>query len=845
MPPAAPRSDLPGHYAGVPLGGIGAGCIEVGEDARFRNITINNNRTAATRIPLAPGAFVAVRAGTRLGGATRILQADTSVAFREANITPPYAGADELAWYGLYPASNFRLDSPEFPLEVQWSCLSPIIPFDTDASTLPLMFSVIQFSNPSEEVYSVSGMFNWENLRGCTATEWPAARGGLAQVCYDDLNERLFVGTARSTPGMEAAPPVPLGIAFGHDEACTQSAHGNYCLVAAPGAGNRTTIAGWDKDNPDDVHEVWKSFTESGSLTNQVSTKPTARCGAVCVNANLAPRETRRFLFVFSWYCPVYRVGGVDLGNAYTNEHDSSLAVAAQGIKHSGYFHRSVASWQQRLVKSSLPSWYSRMLLNSCHVLSTNTLYTKAGEFATIESPQEPAAGSLAKSLYSSLGVLLFFPSLAEKELEQLAQAVSDDGSGRPCRDLGQGTVRNPSGPVAAGEMLDLSLSLVLMAYRNFHLAGKTAVLMNIFPKLRQAMEAALKCDRDGDGLLEVRGPVAMFPGQDLGSLNSYVAGLWIPALIAFVRIARHLKQAPDAEAWEALAKRAIASFEQKLWNESGGSYRPRGAPEGCFTAQLAGPWISDFLQLDAGFSHAHVRRALESIQQTNGRSAGLALGSEPARAMAETGSGNANAEENWSWPLLGLSCIASSQFRHGDSDEALETLGAIYRTVHTRSKRSFNQPLAWDLDRGLPAGPMQDRHMGSLAVWNSLYAMLGFWLSVPDQRIVIAPQLSKGVLQFEAPLLTPVAFGTLKYECAPPPGTRRWLRISFDSPVFIKTIEVGLARTTPAPYVTLLINDDPAPIRQQVLPGQPFGRLEISLQTPLQVQHPIEIRID
>src|SRR5690242_2093706 len=99
---AAGRPELPGHYAGVPLGGIGAGCIEVGEDACFRNITINNNRTAASRIPLAPGAFVAVRAATRTATATRILQANTSVAFEQARIAPPYAGADEIAWYGLY-----------------------------------------------------------------------------------------------------------------------------------------------------------------------------------------------------------------------------------------------------------------------------------------------------------------------------------------------------------------------------------------------------------------------------------------------------------------------------------------------------------------------------------------------------------------------------------------------------------------------------------------------------------------------------------------------------------------------------------------------------------------------
>jgi len=836
------RPVLPGHYAGVPLGGIGTGCLELGEDARFRNVTINNNRTAASRIPLAPGAFAAVRAATHLGGATRILQPDTSIPFESARIIPPYAGADELAWYGLYPASNFRLDSPEFPLEVQWSCVAPIVPFDTDASTLPLMFSMFQFSNPSEDVYTVSAMFNWENLRGCTGTDWPKERGSLAQVSYDDVNEKLFIA-GRAALGQDAVPPVPLGIAFAYDEPCTQNAHGNYCLVTAPSSGARTSLAGWDKNDPDEVRQVWTSFADSGSLPNTISTSSTAHCGAMCITASLAPRETRRLLFILTWYCPVYRAGGVDLGNAYTNEYDSSLAVAAQGVKHAGYFHRAVSNWQQRLVKSSLPAWYSRTLLNSCHVLSTNTLYTKAGEFAMIESPQEPVAASLARSLYSSFGTLLFFPSMADKELELLAQAVAPDG--RPCRDLGQGTVREPSGPVAAGEMLDLTSKLVLLAYRNFQLTGKTATLMTVFPKLKLAMDAALRFDRDGDGIPEGRGPAAMFPGQDLAPLNSYTAGLWIPAMLAYARIARHLKKTADVDAWEARARKALESFEQKLWSDSAGCYRPPTSSEGCFSAQLAGPWISDFLQLNSGFSAARTKRALETIMANNSRGAGLALGSEPGRAMSGSGSNDANAESEWGWPIIASTCVAASQLRRGDADEGLETLNGIYRNVHSRAKRGFNQPLAWDLERNTPAGPMQDRHMGALAVWHSLYALMGFWMSVPDQRIVIAPHFPNGVMQFEAPIFTPVAFGTLKYESAPAPGTRRWLRLSFDSPVFIKTIEVGLARTSPAPYVTLLINDEPAAIKQQVLPGQPTARLEIALQTPLQVQHPIEIRID
>jgi uncharacterized protein (DUF608 family) len=43
----------PKVQAGVPIGGVGTGGVELGPDGRFRNITINNNRCKKTAIPLA------------------------------------------------------------------------------------------------------------------------------------------------------------------------------------------------------------------------------------------------------------------------------------------------------------------------------------------------------------------------------------------------------------------------------------------------------------------------------------------------------------------------------------------------------------------------------------------------------------------------------------------------------------------------------------------------------------------------------------------------------------------------------------------------------------------------
>src|SRR5690606_9250644 len=99
----APSQEVP---AGVPLGGIGAGCVEMCRDGRFRNITINNNRTSAERIPLADRAFLAVRTSQNGNTRCRMLQEDAALPIAEAGLTLSFSPVERLHYKGVYPLAR-------------------------------------------------------------------------------------------------------------------------------------------------------------------------------------------------------------------------------------------------------------------------------------------------------------------------------------------------------------------------------------------------------------------------------------------------------------------------------------------------------------------------------------------------------------------------------------------------------------------------------------------------------------------------------------------------------------------------------------------------------------------
>ena len=841
----------PNQINGVPLGGIGTGSIDMGRDGIARNITINNNRTAATRIPVSPNAFTAIRVSTPRKTRARILQERTNIPFSDAGVDPLFTSKSSLSWHGLYPTSNYKLKDKLLPVPFQWTAMAPLIPYDNEASNLPINLQILKFKNTTEEPITVSALVNWENIRGCfenTATDY---RGMMHPVFITDLDEYLHAHNQMSNASISVA----IGLSFAIDDEVMTSYEGNYCLTAANPKGVEVSHLGWDQNSEDDIRLLWNSFSERGILPNQCSTGDTAYQGAVCATKTLNPGEFIGLTFCFSWYCPVYTMANEDVGNYYTRAFASAIEVNEEGLKNATYFQEAVMNFHERFLKSSLPEWYSRMLINNSHPFSTNTILTRENEYAMMESPADPYMGVLDRSFYSSIGTMLFFPSFADTELKLLSSTDETRTPGRIYRDLGKETVRHPGYGGGAVEMIDLNAKFILLSYRNFHMTGKYASLMMIHPRLKEAIEYGMLMDRDGDGIPDAMGDSTTFGGWAMYGLTAYSGGLWIAAMVAYADLTRELKNEEEARFYEETAKKALQNLERRLWVKEKNYYRlyhnaqpirdthPR-MDDACHSAQLAGAWVADFLKLGGWFPKARIQAALNTIDILNKRKFGYTKGSNPDRSPAQNPADfGESAHADRSWPAFEAVYLACTHIQQGNVDKGMRILNDIYRNTHLRNDFQFNQPLSWNPKTNEPAGWKNDHHMGAMSVWHSLYALLGFFLSIPRKAISLAPNLPKGVTRLDVPLVTPVSFGRLKYECIQEPYKQNVL-INFESPLTIKIIQLSIPKELTDPIVSLKLDQEKTDFKIQIKPNQNTNELNIHLARELQIQQPILIKV-
>lgn len=824
----------PPDVAGVPLGGVGAGCIELGRDARFRNITINNNRTAALRIPVSQGGFLAVRAVRRGKVLARILHPETGLPFERAGIVPTYTPTEQLSWRGLYPCAHYQLADAQFPIEVKWTALSPIIPHDLAASTLPVVLFAFHLRNLADSVVEAAVLMNWENLCGCDRSRSPEDRGRIALIAIGQ-DRRFHVGTSQEVSSQGGSRI--MGLRFGSEGPYAHNAEGNYCLLTLPQAETAVSVGIWNERDPDELQRFWQRFHDEGRLgpiqgqmpdfparnrlshtravgnSGSVPELTENHSGAVCCSVTLAAGDQRDLVVALAWYCPRFEVHGRELGNAYAAACADSLAVAQKALQsYQGYFRR-VGEWQQRLLQSSLPDWLSRALINSSHVLSTNSILTRDGRFAMMESACDPFTGAMDRRLYSSLGTLLLFPELEVRELELLARAEDSATPGRFYRYVGTGSLHEPGDGPGGSILLETGIKLVLQAYRNYLMTGRKDAVERLFPRLQRAMAYVIDQDRDGDGLPEHDGFSTTYDAWAVQGVSSYTSSLWIAALRAYARLAGGLGQVKEANRYETLVPPALASFEQRLWDEdiagagTRGYYRfyraegqdvePEDDPgTACHTGQLAGQWYADFLGLGRLFPSDHIRKAMEAICTLNERPGGLVEGvmpdgkpcRNPAGSPADTGAG-------LSWPGLCVHFLGLLM-HHGYPDRALYIAGRQVDSIHRKRGRTFNQPLCWNLDTNDAQGGFHDRHISAMSVWHVFHALQGFLWSVPDETVWVRPNLPRGVHGLSAPLFTPLAIGWLNFleddEAEPSSGGyRQRVRITLETRLQLKTIVV------------------------------------------------------
>lgn len=627
----------PAHDApkSVPLGGLGTGAVELCADGRFRNLTINNNRTPAARIPLARHSFLAIRAAG--SGPAWLRRLQTPCAGEDA---PHLLPADGLKFRGQYPQADYQVEDPAAPVTTVWSAFAPVVPYDYEASALPLLAVAVQVSNRLASPCEVSVLFNWENTCGASAIRQPGAIPPITtdtlvtQADWDQMKQggaedherRLHVSSGRID---DAAPRdirpgdvAPNALVYGGLDAVHANEDGQYCIATPWSRTYRTTLSAWDPEDAESAGRFWRQFEADGEVSG-LATRRAARAGAVCNRFTLGPGESRRVTFVAAWYCPRYVVNGVDEGNYYTNNYSGARAVALAGLADSAYLHSAVSAWQQRLYGADLPPGLARWLLAACEVLSTNSLHARDGAFGLMAGPHDPRVNYLRDRWFWSFGLLLFYPRLETEMLERASGRLLQPETRALRISDGLEGFNAPEFAAGGAARVEACAQFVLLACRNFRCGGNLAASARLLPPIQEAMAALLATDKDLDGFPDILDEEPGLDGASARGLNVITAGLWLVALHAAARLARREKRA-EAALYQKASERASRSFDRYFWNRENGYFQlfPKSelglTPEtplasACHLGQLFPIWIADFLDLPDVFSPSRVARILEN----------------------------------------------------------------------------------------------------------------------------------------------------------------------------------------------------------------------------------------
>jgi len=560
---ASNLDDGPNH--GMPLGGLGAGCIGRAPDGAFNLWHLDGGEHWFGVLPDCQFAlYEADGQGSRARAlATAPTRDDSRPEPEGAGGTP--ATGPLPAWEWLEPgqgtyAARYPLSSThygaDFQAEVSCEAFSPIIPGDYQRSSYPVAVVVWTLRNPTAAPLTVSLLASWRNTCG-----WFTNTDAAAAVHFrdDGSPEHNYVPAIGRTEGQRnrlIAQPGLKGVVLEGGERPSGLAgegDGQWCL-AVPEEGAfgdmPVEIFRCSRWNPwGSGEEIWGPFSREGALPESDNDRRGGpgdpASAAVAVRCRLEPGQSLELPIVVAWDLPVTAFAtGCQALRRYTDffgsTGDQAVAIAAEALRDWRAWRAQIEAWQAPLVeRKDLPEALRMALCNELYDLASGgTLWTAAspedplGRFGVLECLDYAWYESLDVRLYGSFALLQLWPELDKAVLRSFARAIpAADATPRPIGwyfTQGKGRVEAPRKVAGATPhdlgapnerpfdatnytayqdcnlWKDLASDFVLQVWRTFRLAPTgedLTFLAQCWPAAVQALRYLKGFDGNEDGL--------------------------------------------------------------------------------------------------------------------------------------------------------------------------------------------------------------------------------------------------------------------------------------------------------------------------------------------------------
>ena len=386
----------------LPLGGIGAGCLQINGKAQLKAWQIFG-RFECVELP---HSFLAL--------CTRTQDGHTEVRALQTEPVGPFQPFPTLSFRGEYPFGWFDFQDNQLPVQVTLETFHPFIPLNAKDSALPCAFFNVSVTNRTSQPVEVSVLGSLQNavgydghtpiqgrrfagyggnrnvlLRSNHSTmllcrqQLPDGRlsqDGMALVCFDSRAEgtagwktltdlqHLFAQASNSTP--------PVSSSTSKAEREAEKTEGK----AESGSEAETA----SENNHQESNHVQ---TEAGSRLSELSQagpspKGETLDGALWTRVVLNPKETHTFQLALVWFFPNVRHGGIrgwkHRGQQYTNWWPNLSALCHYLEQHASRLTAQTRLYHDTVYSSNLPRWLLDRLTAQAAVLTSKTCFWAA-----------------------------------------------------------------------------------------------------------------------------------------------------------------------------------------------------------------------------------------------------------------------------------------------------------------------------------------------------------------------------------------------------------------------------------------------------------------------------------
>ncbi len=796
------------HESGIPLGGIGAGTVEIQPDGLFHEWQIFNTGKWSPATPclypedvhiVKPDDSVFIVRTKTSGGDVIVRYLALREELHDLYVHSWIKSVKGILFDGQYPVATLTYVDDALPVEIQVEFFSPFIPHDSRNSGTPGFYVHFTVKNTSDTPVEVSILGCIRNTSGIGQND----RIPHNRLRLDDGTAVITLGADALKAGDSTTGDMAFSVRGGDISYVTGSQQGRavklWCGLygpkiysylhefhsegrlpdlnaeiapVLPDGFSASTLS--DKEQKellsvmlqhpfiyDKFQQIRASYPDlaedreslEGFLDDIVSNL--GEIGdqhqewgeaALCSKHTLAPGEEKETLFTVSWCFPNHiSPAGNRQGHMYENWFDNALDVNNYLNANFTDFRKRTLALPESIYNSSLDGYCADAVSAQLSTLTKCTWWTKAGHFGVWEGIGCCGFNTTDVAYYASFPIIALFPDLQKEQMIHGAKFQRDDG--RVYHFFAPDFSQVDEG----FERVDMNQQFVIQAARDYQWTGDREYLAELWPRITLAMENTAKLDLDGDGLPDHDTKRNTYDVWDFAGCPSFIASLWLAALKAGVDLAKAVGDEKRASEWESIYVRGVSSLESKLWN---GEYYILWTDElnglkdeCCMSDQMSGDWFNSIMGWSPICDPQHIRKALECIVKHNFRPDwGLINASYPTGvAHRQPTSGNRLAIATWT----GIEyAVASFLIENGMVSEGL----AIVRDIHVRHLQSGK---FWN---HFECG---NHYYRAMASWTVLLALSGFRLDVPAGEIAFNPAVKSD--QCSYPFFTSEAAGTYR----------------------------------------------------------------------------------